>query len=399
MAASYATPVEKLRDAEWLEKNGHTSSIMDYARFNYVAQPEDSIPPDNLMPHIGDYDKWAIQWGYAPLPGGLSMDEQKDYLNQMVIDSVGRNPRLWFGGEGRDFDPRSQREDLSNNSMLASNYGIMNLQRIVPYLNQWTRESVSDDYSGLDEIYKVLVSQYENYLFHVAKNIGGIYETPRTMGEQGEVYLPVPEKIQKEALVFLDNHIIEQPRWLLTNQILNMIQSPQSKEAVTKTMESVLQNLMGASRISRMMFIAERYSDTDTYTPEEYLDDLNHLVWGDLNVFYQANTYKRNLQKAYVDNLIALYKPSEASGLVGGILAKLSEDFTANTDVRSLALSHLIQLQRNIKQNIPVITHRMTKAHLQYLEKQIAEVIGESEDSDRFIPPYNPDISIKSDGE
>ena len=398
MAASYATPVEKLRDAEWLEKNGHTSSIMDYARFNYVAQPQDSVAPDNLMPRIGDYDKWAIQWGYAPMPGGLSIDEQKEFLNQMVIDSVGRNPRLWFGGEGRDFDPRSQREDIGNNSMLASNYGIMNLQRIVPYLNQWTRENGSDDYSGLDEIYKVLVSQYENYLFHVAKNIGGIYETPRTMGEQGEVYLPVPEKIQKEALVFLDNHIIEQPKWLLTNQILNMIQSPQSKEAVTKTMESVLQNLMGASRISRMMFITERYSDTDTYTPEEYLDDLNHLVWGDLNVFYQANNYKRNLQKAYVDNLIALYKPSEATGLVGGILAKLSEDFTSNTDVRSLALSHLIQLQRNIKQNIPVITHRMTKAHLQYLERQIAEVIGESEDSDRFIPPYNPDISIKSDG-
>ncbi len=398
MGASYSTPVEKLRDAEWLSKNGHTSSIMDYARFNYVAQPEDSVGVENLMPRIGDYDKWAIQWGYAPLPAQLQPGEEKEYLNQMIIDSVGRNPRLWFGGEGRDFDPRSQREDLGNNSMLASSYGIINLQRIIPYLTQWTRENGSDDYSNLDEIYKLLVSQYENYLFHVTKNIGGIYETPRSMAEKGEVYLPVPQKLQKEALVFLDNHILEEPDWLLTNQILNKIQSPQSKEAVTKTMESIMLNLMGASRISRMMFIAERYKDTDTYTPEEYLDDLNHLVWGELNVFYQANTYKRNLQKAYVENLISLYKPSEATGLIGGILAKLSEDYTSNTDVRSLALSHLIQLQRNIKQNIPVITHRMTKAHLQYLEKEIEDVIGESPDIPRFIPPYNPDISIKSEG-
>jgi len=399
MGASYATPVEKLRDAEWLDKNGHTSSIMDYARFNYVAQPEDSVGLENLMPRIGDYDKWAIQWGYAPLPAELESVEEKEYLNQMIIDSIGRNPRLWFGGEGRDFDPRSQREDLGNNSMMASSYGIINLQRIIPYLTQWTRENGSDDYSSLDEIYKVLVSQYENYLFHVTKNIGGIYETPRTMAEEGEVYLPVPQKIQKEALVFLKNHILEEPDWLLTNQILNKIQSPQSKEAVTKTMESVLLNLMGASRISRMMFITERYKDMDTYTPEEYLDDLDQLVWGDLNVFYQAKPYKRNLQKAYVDNLISLYKPSEATGLIGGILAKLSEDFTSNTDVRSLALSHLIQLQRNIKQNIPVITHRMTKAHLQYLQREIDEVIGESKDSDLFIPHYNPDISIKSEGQ
>lgn len=399
MAASFATPVEKLRDAKWLEKYGHTSSIMDYARFNYVAQPEDSIPQSGMMPRIGDYDKWAIQWGYAPMPEALTYNEQKDYLNQMVIDSVGRNPRLWFGGEGRDFDPRSQREDLGNNSMLASAYGIINLQRVVPFLTQWTRERESDDYSSLDEIYTALVSQYENYLFHVTKNIGGIYETPRTMSEQGEVYEPVPQKVQKEALVFLDNHILEEPDWLVTNEILNKIQSPQSKEAVTKTMESIVLNLMGASRISRMMYIAERYQEQDTYTPEEYLDDLNRMVWGELNVFYQANTYKRKLQKAYVENLIALYKPTEAKGLVGGILARLSEDFTSNTDVRSLALSHLIQLRRNINQNIPVITHRMTKAHLQYLEREIDAVLGENKESDQFVPPYNPDISIKSNGE
>lgn len=398
MAASFATPVEKLRDAAWLKKNGHTSSIMDYSRFNYVAQPEDSIPVEYLMPRIGDYDKWAIQWGYSQIPGDLPEVGEKELLSRMVVDSITGNQRLWFGGEGRDFDPRSQREDLGDNAVLASNYGIMNLQRIIPYLTKWTLEKGSADYANLDELYNDLVKQYDNYLFHVVKNIGGIYVTPKTMEEAGEVYLPVPKNVQKEALVFLDNHIFHEPDWLLTNDVLNKIQSPQSKEAVTKTMESVMMNLLGGSRMSRMTFISERYKELDTYRPDEYLDDLNHLVWGDLNVFYQANTYRRNLQKVYVENLIALYKPTEAKGTVGNILALLSEDYTSNTDVRSLALDHLISLQRKIKSTIPVITHRMTKAHLQYLERIIVEVIGETKEPSRFIPPYNPDMSIKSDG-
>ena len=348
------------------------------------------------MPRIGDYDKWAIQWGYSKLPDELSVIEEKEYLHTMVVDSIAGNKRLWFGGEGRDFDPRSQREDLGDNAVVASNYGIMNLQRIVPYLTEWTKERGSDDYTNLDQVYKDLVKQYDNYLFHVVKNIGGIYVTPKTMGEIGEVYQPVPKSVQKEALVFLDNHIFKEPEWLLTNDILNQIQSPQSKEAVIKTMESVMLNLLGGSRMSRMTFISERYDDLDTYQPDEYLDDLHYLVWGELNVFYQADTYRRKLQKAYVDNLIALYKPSEAKGAVGGILAKLSEDYTANTDVRSLALDQLVQLQSEIKGTIPVITHRMTKAHLRYLEKEIEGVIGEAKEGERFIAPHNPDLSIKT---
>ncbi|MGS0525846.1 zinc-dependent metalloprotease [Zobellia nedashkovskayae] len=155
MGASSATPVEKLRDAAFLKKNGHTSSIMDYARFNYVAQPEDSIPVEDLMPRIGDYDKWAIQWGYSRFADDLSIKDEKDLLSQMVVDSVSSNPRLWFGGEGRDFDPRSQTEDLGDDAMQASMYGILNLQRIAPFLKKWTQEKSSDNYANLDQIYKV----------------------------------------------------------------------------------------------------------------------------------------------------------------------------------------------------------------------------------------------------
>ncbi len=399
MGASFATPVEKLRDAAWLRKNGHTSSIMDYARFNYVAQPEDSIPARDLMPRIGDYDKWAIQWGYSQFPDDVSAATEKELLAQTVVDSISNNPRLWFGGEGRDFDPRSQTEDLGDNAMLASSYGILNLQRIAPFLRNWTKEHDSDDFSNLDQVYTDLVNQYSDYLFHVAKNIGGIYVTPQTMAEDGEVYRPVPKEIQQQALAFMGQHLFQEPKWLLRNDILNAIQSPQSKESVTKTMESVVMNLLGGSRLSRMTFIAERYADENPYTPEEYLDNLNQMVWGTMNVFYQTNAYQRKIQKAYVSNLIALYKPNEAEGLVEGILAKLSEGYTAHTDVRSLALDNLLNLQRNIKNTIPVITDRLTIAHLTYLQKEIEGVVGETKDTDPFYVPINRELSIKQNGE
>ncbi|HET8737354.1 MAG TPA: zinc-dependent metalloprotease [Pricia sp.] len=398
MGASFATPVEKLRDAEWLKKNGHTSSIMDYARFNYVAQPEDSIPTEYLMPRIGDYDKWAIQWGYSRYPQEMSPSEEKEMLAQMVHDSVSNNPRLWFGGEGRNFDPRSQTEDLGDDAMQASMYGILNLQRITPYLKNWTKESDSDDYSNLDQVYEALVGQYKDYIFHVIQNIGGIYETPKTMGEEGAVYRPVPKMKQKQALVFLNDYIFKEPEWLMRNDILNAIQSPRSKEAVTKTMESVMMNLLGGSRLSRMTFIAERYEEEDPYAPEDYMDDLAQLVWGDMNVFYQTNAYRRKLQKAYVANLIALYKPEEAEGLVGSILAKLSEGYTMNTDVRSLALDNLLTLQGNIKRTLPVMTDRLTIAHLNYLKREISSVIGETKDVDPLFIPFRRDVSLQEDG-
>lgn len=398
MGASSATPTEKLRDAEWLSKNGHTSSIMDYARFNYVAQPEDNIPVENLMPRIGDYDKWAIQWGYSIFPQEIEALEEKELLSQMVVDSVRNNPRLWFGGEGRDFDPRSQTEDLGDNSMEASMYGILNLQRIAPCIKEWVKENESDDYANLDQIYKDLINQYSDYIFHVSKNIGGIYVTPKTMGEDGEVYRPVPKQTQKQALAFLNTYIFQEPKWLMRSEILNAIRSPQSKESVTKTMENVMVNLLGGSRISRMTFISERYVDENPYRPEEYIDDLNQLVWGDMNVFYQTNAYRRKLQKSYVANMIALYKPDVTEGLVEGLLAKLSKAYTSNTDVRSLALDNLLTLQGKIKSTLPVMTDRLTIAHLNYLKREIEAVVGETDDVDPLFIPFRKEISIKEDG-
>ncbi len=176
MGSSSKTPVEKLRDKAWVEANGHTASIMDYARFNYVAQPEDNIGPAGLYPRIGDYDKWAIMWGYKPIPDTKNEEEDKKILNRWIIDNLNANPRLWFGGEGQNYDPRSQTEDLGDNSVKASEYGIKNLKRILLQLPEWTKEE-ADRYDNLEDMYNQLMGQFNLYMGHVTKNVGGIYET------------------------------------------------------------------------------------------------------------------------------------------------------------------------------------------------------------------------------
>lgn len=381
MGASYATPVERLRDNDWLTENGHTSSIMDYARFNYVAQPEDSIDVENLMPRIGDYDKWAIQWGYSKLADTLSPSRKQLHLAQLVTDSVAKNPRLWFSGEGRDFDPRSQTEDLGDNAMTASYYGIKNLKRILPNIIKWTDSEQNDNYTNLNQVYQSIVSQYKDYMYHVAKNIGGIYVTQKSRAQEGPIYQAVPKRKQKEALMFLNSYLFTEPQWLLNDTILNIIEEPKSKDAVTKMMEGMMTTLLGGSRISRISFIAERYQSNNPYKPQEYLEDITNYIWSSLDVFYDPNAYQRELQKNYVSNMIALYSPDKADSPLRLLMAKLSENKTSNTDIRSLALNHLIKLHGRINRILPRVDDDIVRAHLLYIEKQIEEAVGEVDDS------------------
>ncbi len=237
MGSSSQTPVEKLRDKAWVEANGHTASIMDYARFNYVAQPEDHIGPAGLYPRIGDYDKWAIQWGYKGIPGTADAEADKKILNRWIIDSLKANPRLWFGGEGQNFDPRAQTEDLGDNAMKACEYGIKNLKRILVQLPLWTKEE-ADTYENLDDMYTQLTIQFARYMNHVRKNVGGIYETFKSVEQTGDVYQPTPKALQQQAVAFLHTQLFETPYWLLNKDILNKINSPNSNENVINTQGS-----------------------------------------------------------------------------------------------------------------------------------------------------------------
>ncbi len=376
MGSSSMTPVEKLRDKTWVEAHGHTASIMDYARFNYVAQPEDHIGPAGLYPRIGEYDRWAIQWGYKNIPGTRDEEADKKILNRWIIDSLKANPRLWFGGEAQNFDPRSQTEDLGDNSMKASEYGIRNLKRIIVQLPQWTMEE-ADTYENLDNMYAQLTIQFGRYMNHVSKNVGGIYETFKSVEQPGDVYEPTPKKIQQQAVAFLHTQLFETPYWLLNKDILNKINSPSSNERMTNTQGSVLQSLLSSSRLFRMAIIRDRYGKSVVYGPDELVTDLETGIWKELSATAAIDPFRRNLQKEYVDALISLINPTQPAipaNIPRGLILFFGGDIK-NTDIPSIARAHLVALRKRILASVPRISDKLSKYHLEDVAERIRQAL------------------------
>jgi len=378
MGSSSRTPVEKMRDKAWVEANGHTASIMDYARFNYVAQPEDNITPRGLYPRIGDYDKWAILWGYKGIADTRDEEADKKVLNKWVIDSLKANPRLWFGGEGFNFDPRAQTEDLGDNSMKASEYGIKNLKRILLGLPEWTKEE-ADQYDNLEEMYGQLVGQYSRYMGHVVKNVGGIYETFKSIEQSGDVYEPTPKATQKEAVDFLSKQLFTTPTWLLNKDILNKFSNPAATEAVGTVQANVLNSLLSGGRLFRMSICTGRYGAANVYGPDELLSDTKKSVWSELTTGATIDIYRRALQKTYIEALISLINPPPPTPVPSGLPRGLAVLFTGsikNTDVPSIARAQLVELKAEITAAIPRTTDRLSRYHLQDAAERIRQALN-----------------------
>jgi hypothetical protein len=377
MGSSSKTPVEKLRDKAWVEANGHTASIMDYARFNYVAQPEDNIGPAGLYPRIGIYDLWAIMWGYRPIDGTKDETEDNKILNKWIVDSLSANPRLWFGGEAQNFDPRAQTEDLGDNSMKASGYGIKNLKRILPDLPQWTRVE-ADRYENLEDMYGVVISQFSRYMSHVTKNVGGVYETFKSVEQTGNVYEPTPKTIQKDAVAFLDKELFQTPSWLLNKDILNKFSNPAATENVASVQANTLNSLLSSSRLFRLNTCTIRFGSENTYTVDELLDDVRKDIWTELSNKKPIDVYRRNLQKAHAEALINLLSPPQIT-LPAGFPRNLTILFGGdikNTDIPSIVRAQLISLRNQINSAIPGTTDKLSKYHLQDVSERIKEALN-----------------------
>jgi hypothetical protein len=377
MGSSSQTPVEKLRDKAWVEANGHTASIMDYARFNYVAQPEDRIGPKGLYPRIGPYDYWSIQWGYKGIPDTQSAEEDKKILNHWIIDSLKSNPRLWFGGEGQNFDPRSQTEDLSNNAVKASEYGIRNLKKIILLLPLWTKEE-ADTYDNLRDMYSQLIGQFSRYMNHVTKNVGGIYETFKSVEQTGDVYEPTPKPIQEQAVAFLQNQLFVTPYWLIDKNILNKISSPVSSEMVANTQSSVLNSLLSSARLFRMEAMSDRYGKSFVYTPDNLITDLENGLWKELTSRKAIDPFRRNLQKQFVDIMISLMNPTQPvipASLPRTLILFFGADIK-NTDIPSIARGHLSELRNRILASARVSTDKLSKYHLLDIAERIRQALS-----------------------
>lgn len=371
MGSSSRTPVEKLRDKAWVEANGHTASIMDYARFNYVAQPEDGITQTGLFPRIGDYDMWAIEWGYKY---SFAPTEEADKMasNKEIMARLQQNPRLWFGTENNPFDPRSQTEDLGDNSMKASEYGIRNLKRVLSGLPEWTREE-GDRYENMEQMYGNVTSQFSRYMGHVIKNVGGVYETPKSVEQAGDVYEPAPKEKQKEAVAFLHKQLFETPYWLIDQNLLNKFQNPVSVEQVPALQASIMANLLSVSRLNRVYAGGLRFGSA-TYQVDELIEDVRRGVWSELATRKATDPYRRSVQKAFVETLISNLIPASGApaemagqGGRGGMISSPSKI----SDVSSIARGQLASLRSQLTAAVPVTTDKLTRYHYQDLADRI----------------------------
>lgn len=305
--SSSTVPVEKLRDKAWVEKHGHTPSIMDYARFNYVAQPEDNIGEAGLFPRINDYDNWAIQWGYSLYPQYKTPQEERTALVKIVSDSLKKNHRLWFGTEMEPVDPRSQNEDLGDDAMLAGTYGIKNLKRILPQLASWV--TVPDaNYNKLLQHYSALYSQFSRYIGHALKNIGGAYRTDKVGGQPGPVFELVPYTIQKNAVRFVNEQLFTTPLWLKNDDILSKVEEMHMPVMfgveLSKLQRDAIDNIITRNRLSRLWWDEQANPGKKVYTVTDLLNDLNKGIFTELYAGKNVDSYRRNMQKIYVGRLI-----------------------------------------------------------------------------------------------
>jgi hypothetical protein len=355
MGSSSQTPVEKLRDKAWVEEHGHTVSIMDYARFNYVAQPEDNITKAGLYPRINDYDKWAIEYGYKPTEFKTPKEDHL-YWNKVIIERLSADPRLWFGGEGSDSDPRAQREDLSDDAVAASNYGILNLKRTIGQIPAWNVEE-ADMYTNVSRMYDAVVSQFNRYLGHVSANIGGRYLTNHSIEQPDLVkYAPVPKAKQKDALNFLNQHLFTKPAWLIdVPYIFELTDSPENGLYTLINGVVSSSNLLSVAKLNRLGQFAQ--NDPSNYKPEEYLADLTGMIFTELDKGRAVDSYRRYLQRRFVTSAIEVMNSTNA----------------ATSDVRPMLMATLMDIEK--KASKAKSSDSLTKAHWQAIAMQISDAL------------------------
>lgn len=320
MIASQATPVEKLRDKAWVEKYGHTASIMDYARFNYVAQPEDNISEKGLFPRINDYDKWAIKWGYQYRPEFKDPAKEKKVLRAEVTKMLTGNRRLWWcGDEGKGTDPRSQSEDLGDNQMRANDYGLKNLQRVMAHIEEWTAQP-DGQYDDLDFIHRAVRAQYQRYVNHVQKYLFSKYVN-NVPGEKPHDI--VPRELQREAIDWLARNVLEAPLWLYPKNVVGKLGVDYADE-IRNRQQTIIAMMLSPNAIMNLQ--SSQYASEKAYSVDEYFNDIFDAVWKPLSdKDEENNSFRRQQQRSYVDFLGMAINGSTGSDGLNTSMAQRSD--------------------------------------------------------------------------
>ncbi|MFT5647206.1 MAG: hypothetical protein ACI976_001895, partial [Aureispira sp.] len=355
MGSSVAYPVDSLRSPTFTATHGTAPSIMDYARFNYVAQPGDGVK--NLGAKIGEYDVWSIIYGYKPIPSVSNTADERSILNKWIKEKA-NDPAFRFGAQQwRIIDPSSQTEDLGDDAVKASTLGLANLKRILPKLIEWSAED-GKDYSDLKELYGQIFGQLNRYMGHVASNVGGVYKYTKTYDQEGTIFSHVPKIKQETAMLFLNKELFQTPKWLIDPTILDRIEATGIVNRLLGIQKRTLNNLFDGSRLARLAE-AEATEGNTAYTLLDLFTSVKTGIWGELNSGAAIDVYRRNLQRAYLEKM-----------------SKLMKNPKDQSDVKAISRSMLKRLEKDIQNNISKQNNDLSIFHLEDILARIDVILN-----------------------
>jgi len=357
MKASSLYPPENLRDPEWVASMSHTPTLMDYARFNYVAQPEDGIAVEDLIPKIGPYDHWATVWGYQPIPGADSPDAEKETLDAWARE---QDDTPWYrfntaGSQGAD--PGQLTEAVGDADAVQSTaLGVRNIERVAAMLLDATHVP-GDPYDDLDGLYGRLVGQWATEMNHVAAIVGGFSSQQKHIGQDGVRFTPIPREIQAEAVAFLNDQAFATPMFLIDKELLRRIEPVGALERLRSGQARVLRTLLSGTRVERLVE-QEALDGDQAYPATTFLADLRTGLWRELSDDeVRIDAYRRNVQRVYLDQVEGQLGAGEAG------------------DARSFFRGELRALDRAVAAGLPQVVDRATRLHLEDVRDRVAHTL------------------------
>ena len=360
MKASSLYPFEKVRDPEWIAKYSHTPTLMDYSRFNYVAQPEDNIPVKDLIPKIGPYDTWATMWGYKPIPGASSADAEKPTLDAWARkqDEV---PWLRFSTDGPfGVDPGDQTEAVGDaDAVKATALGVKNLERVADLLLEATVQP-GEPWTDLEEMYGRMLGQWVREMAHVVPIIGGFDSQQRHGGQQGVRFFPISKERQMEALAFLNKNAFETPEFMIKPEILRRIEPAGVLARVNSSQSRILSGLINLDRVQRLIE-QEAIDGKEAFSATDFLAQLRKGVFSELGSASVAiDAYRRNLQRSFIE--------------IAG--SRIKAATTAQSDASAMLRGELKVLDTELKRASGKAGNAATRYHLQDARDRIDAILN-----------------------
>ena len=376
MKASSMYPLDSIRNAGFVKRMGHSPSIMDYARFNYVAQPEDNIALADLVPKVGTYDTFAVKWGYTPIPNAATPEAEKP-----VLDSWARQQDTipWFrsaddGGIG-GADPGEQSEAVGDaDAVRATEYGIRNLKRLAPMIERIGTSITGEDFDDVRELYSGLIGQWTRELGHVTRIVGGVDRQAKATSQTGDVYVPLGAARQRAAMKFLQQNAFATPTWLLDPSVLRKIEPSGSIDRIGNSQASVLSALVSNGRMARMVELDALPATGERYTLPTMLMELRRGLWSEIYAGKPIDAYRRRLQRVYLEAMAAKINPAApnpalaAFGLAG-------PSTRTQADYRGLLRAEMLDLSRELASASGRTSDRATRAHLEDARDQIRKML------------------------